>query len=401
MSDQPGTLHDSKRFLREVLVRFWLVGSLVIAGSMIALNLRDRQHDVILESEYVVHAIRASMQANIPLRRRQVLLDSYVASLQEDRLDGLNVVLLLDQRGVVIYSSRSHWQQLRIEDPLISLSEADDPDFQRVVSCFRNRQLDCYRLRSLDSWLHPSSFSVVRPLQLQPTRLGLPRQNYLVIVNFDPGVLAVSLAGDVLVTLPSAALLSGLLTLGLGSILYGRLLPQLTAVAQTDGLTCLMNRTLFTELAKDLLAEAEEQQRPIVFAILDLDYFKRINDTYGHDCGDAALAQVAELLATVTRPEDLLCRFGGEEFALLLGLNREAGTKALERLRLQLQMTRLHHAGHQIPLQASFGAAASSECGYNLDYLYTCADKALYAAKESGRNRVEWNDGQPQSWLVR
>jgi diguanylate cyclase (GGDEF)-like protein len=153
--------------------------------------------------------------------------------------------------------------------------------------------------------------------------------------------------------------------------------------------------------AKDLLAEAEDRGGEMIFAILDIDHFKRINDTYGHSCGDAALAHVAEVFRMVTRPDDLVCRFGGEEFALLFNGQRESVGRALDRLRLQLEMTQLSYAGHQLKLNASIGAVSTADCGYNIDYLYNMADKALYVAKRSGRNRLEWNDGRVFSRLGR
>lgn len=149
----------------------------------------------------------------------------------------------------------------------------------------------------------------------------------------------------------------------------------------------------------DLLAEAEERNGELVFAILDIDHFKRINDTHGHDCGDVALVSVAAVLATVLRPDDLICRFGGEEFALLLSTSKDQGRKVLERLRLQLEMNRVGYNGHQLPITASIGAAATEDCGHNLDYLYNAADKALYVAKRAGRNRLEWSDPQSLSRL--
>ena len=103
----------------------------------------------------------------------------------------------------------------------------------------------------------------------------------------------------------------------------------------------------------------------------------------------------------VIRPDDLVCRFGGEEFALLFNGSRESVGRALDRLRLQLEMTRLNFAGHQLKLSASIGAVATADCGFNIDYLYNMADKALYVAKQSGRNRLEWNDGLILSRLGR
>jgi diguanylate cyclase (GGDEF)-like protein len=402
MSDQQGVLGQSKRYLGEVLLRFWIGSSLLIAGVLLLFNLAQRQRDLIQEAEQLVTLVRTGIQASVPQSQLEHMLENTLHSLQEERLDGLNMVLLVDHRGIITYSSGPTWQQLRIDDSLIDMAGREDRDFQRVVACFRAGRRDCLSIRSRDSGFHSTSFSVIRPLEIQARpQLQQGRQQLLVIVNFDPGMMLVSLVGDLPVILLLSGLLSGLLSLVLGSTLHRQLMPRLRDEAQTDGLTRLMNRTLFMELAKELLAEAEQSGADMVFVILDLDHFKRINDTYGHVCGDAALIEVGELLATVTRPEDLLCRFGGEEFALLLNVSREAAAKDLERLRLQLEMTMLKHAGYRIPLRASFGAAASRYCGYNLDYLYSCADQALYAAKQSGRNRIGWNDGEPLNSLAR
>jgi diguanylate cyclase (GGDEF)-like protein len=277
--------------------------------------------------------------------------------------------------------------------------QGNDRDFVRVVECFRRNRSDCMEMTSQDWHVHLGGFSVIRDLTMPAMDLGLPRQTFLVLINFDAGMLM----GDVIQDLPGIAvlaiLISGLLTSGLWAAMAGRLLPRLLEASQTDALTQLMSRTAFMELAMDLLAEAEERKGEWIFAILDLDHFKRINDTYGHGCGDAALASVGSLLLTVTRPDDLVCRFGGEEFALLLSAPRMGGSKVLERLRLQLEMNHLIYNGHRIPLTASIGAAASAECGYNLDFLYNAADKALYEAKRSGRNRIAWNSGELVSRL--
>lgn len=402
MSEKPAPLGDSSRILADVLLRFWLGGSLLIASALMVFNLALRHQDLIRGAEQLVTLVRSSLQAALPPASLEQLLDNILSDQHEERLDGVNLVLLVDQQGRITYSSRPSWRQLRIDDPLVSGSAPGDRDFQRLVRCFRAGRSDCLAIHSSDKGLQLASFSVIRPVEVQARRPSpLTRQQRLVIVNFDPGMVLARPVGDLPVILSLAGLLAGLLSLLLGSTLQGQLVPRLRDEAQTDGLTRLMTRTLFMELAKDLLVEAEESGAEMVFAILDLDHFKRINDTYGHVYGDAALAQVGELLAIVTRPQDLVCRFGGEEFALLLNGSRESGAKDLERLRLQLEMTRLNHGGHQIPLRASFGAAASSSCGYNLDYLYTCADQGLYAAKQSGRNRVGWNDGERFKRLAR
>jgi diguanylate cyclase (GGDEF)-like protein len=269
-----------------------------------------------------------------------------------------------------------------------------DPALVSLVKCLPKLNEDCTNLEHSPWDLHLAGYTSIRSINMPGNDLGLPRRSFTAIVNFDTSMLFADFLQDLPPLVVLAAVVATLLLLTLWFLLSTRLLPQVLEVSQTDALTRLMNRTSFMELAMDVLAEAEERQQELVFAILDIDHFKRINDTYGHGCGDAALASVGSLLLTVTRPEDLVCRFGGEEFAMLMTSSRDAGSKVLERLRLQLEMNRISYRSYPLPITVSIGAVATSDCGYNLDFLYNSADKALYAAKHGGRNRIEWNTGE-------
>lgn len=395
----PASLKQSRRFFRQLLISYWLGSTVVIAMALMLSNLREHQKYNIREGENFVHLVASSMRTSVTSRQRQQLLEAYSQASRPQRFDRINVMLVINKNGQIAYSTRPTWRSLQITDPLFEQMAMDDPDFNAVVECFRRKLLSCMELNSNDWNLHLSGMSVVRPVWMPPMDLGLPRQPFLVVVNFDAGMLV----GDILQDIPLLLLVSSLMATLLGATLWyaisARMLPHLMEATQTDALTQLMNRKAFMDMAMEQLAEAEENQRQLVFAILDIDHFKHINDTYGHGCGDAALASVGSLLLTVTRPEDLVCRFGGEEFALLMCASRETGTKALERLRLQLEMNRLLYNGHRIPLTVSIGAAATSQCGYNVDFLYNASDKALYAAKHRGRNRLEWNAGELVSRL--
>jgi len=384
---------QSSRFLRQLLISYWLGASLLIAAGSVLYDLLAHQKQMVREAEQAAQLVEASLRSSMTPQQRQKLVEAYG---EVDRMQGfnrLNLLLVLDSKGQITFSSRTAWRLLSITDPLFDQMATDDHDFMAVIQCFRRRMHDCMQLHSNDWHLHFSGVTVVRPVSMPPRDLGLPRQPFLVLINFYGGMLI----GDVLQDLPSLFLFAVFLAMLLAAILWyclaARLLPQLVAASQTDSLTQLINRTSFMDTAMELLVEAEERQGELVFAILDIDHFKRINDTYGHGCGDAALASVGSLLLTVTRPDDLVCRFGGEEFAMLLSASRDAAGKALERLRLQLEMNCLSYRGHRIPLTVSIGAAATSQCGHNIDFLYNAADKALYAAKHGGRNRLEWNAG--------
>jgi diguanylate cyclase (GGDEF)-like protein len=394
MTSPSSQLRQSSGFLRQLLFTYWLGASLLIAAGLVLNDLLTHQKQIVREADQAVQLVGASLRTSMTAQQRQELLE---ADGLADRMQGynrVNLLLVVDQMGRITYASRAAWRLLPITDPLFDHLAVDDPDFMAVSQCFRRRMHDCMQLRSHDWHLHFSGVTVVRPVSMSPRDLGLPRQSYLVLINFDAGMLIGDVLQDVPLLLLFASILAMLLAVILWYSLAARLLPQLVEASQTDSLTQLINRTSFMDTAMELLAEAEERQGDLVFAILDIDHFKRINDTYGHGCGDAALASVGSLLLTVTRPEDLVCRFGGEEFAMLLSARRDAASKALERLRLQLEMNCLTYRGHRIPLTASIGAAATSQCGYNIDFLYNAADKALYVAKHGGRNRLEWNAGE-------
>ncbi len=162
----------------------------------------------------------------------------------------------------------------------------------------------------------------------------------------------------------------------------------LEALANKDGLTGLMNRRHFMQAAEMELQRAQRYRRPVTVAMADLDYFKKLNDTYGHAAGDAVLRAFAEQVRETLRQSDLVCRYGGEEFAFLFPEIGPVETgKLAERLRLAC-------AGHAVPLPdgrsvkatVSIGLADASECPIEIALKH--ADEALYEAKRLGRNRV-------------
>jgi diguanylate cyclase (GGDEF)-like protein len=401
MIELPRSLRDSRRFLRNLLIACWLGSSALATVLLAGIDLVERHREVLYDAEHVRDVVIAALAAPVSVSARQDMLKAFHSIPSEDQIHGINLSLVIDATGKVIHSSRQAWLGLSITDPLLSRAETNDPDFQALVRCFQRSEPDCVTYASSDFKLRMGSFSVILPIQAPARGLGLSGEQILVVANYDPGVVLVDFSQDVFVLALASLVFIGLIILVIAYVLYTRLLPQIAETSHTDELTRLVNRSLFMERAKVLLADAEERHAEMVFAILDIDHFKRINDTYGHGCGDAALAHVAEIFCTVTRPDDLLCRFGGEEFALLLEGSRQSAGRALERMRLQLEMSRLSFGGHQLKLTASFGAAATAECGYNLDYLYNTADKALYVAKQSGRNRLEWSDGRILSRLAR
>ena len=165
---------------------------------------------------------------------------------------------------------------------------------------------------------------------------------------------------------------------------------ELERLTRQDGLTGLFNRNTFVELSNNELRRSKRQGSSTTILLLDLDHFKRINDTWGHPAGDAVLRHVAQTMVSSVRSTDLVGRLGGEEFIVLLPhTSAEAGRKIAEKIRQRLEVSELRWEGARIAVTASIGlAGTSADENREFDSLYTEADKALYLAKQRGRNRV-------------
>jgi diguanylate cyclase (GGDEF)-like protein/PAS domain S-box-containing protein len=164
-----------------------------------------------------------------------------------------------------------------------------------------------------------------------------------------------------------------------------------------DPLTGLHNRRYLDETLPRELQRAERHSQPIGIIMLDVDHFKRFNDTYGHDAGDTLLRAVGAFLQHTTRGEDIVCRYGGEEFTLVLpGASYEDAHQRAEELRTGIQALVAAHQGQTLDsVTASFGIAIFPVHGTTADALVRAADQALYQAKHSGRNQVMVADNVP------
>ena len=165
---------------------------------------------------------------------------------------------------------------------------------------------------------------------------------------------------------------------------------ELERLTRQDGLTGLFNRNTFVELSTNELKRAKRQGSATTILLLDLDHFKRINDTWGHPAGDAVLRHVAQTMVNSVRSTDLVGRLGGEEFIVLLPhTTAEASRKIAEKIRQRLEVSDIRWEGKRIAVTASIGlSGTTAEESREFDSLYTEADKALYLAKQRGRNRV-------------
>jgi diguanylate cyclase (GGDEF)-like protein/PAS domain S-box-containing protein len=160
---------------------------------------------------------------------------------------------------------------------------------------------------------------------------------------------------------------------------------ELEALAKRDPLTGIANRRAFMEWFELQFASAKREGRVLSCVMADIDHFKRINDTHGHATGDEVIRRLAELLAAAVRSGDAVCRYGGEEFCIVLtGVESEAAARVAERLREKARSPGFA----RVPFTVSFGVASTASGASTLAELLEQADRALYASKEAGRDRV-------------
>lgn len=226
--------------------------------------------------------------------------------------------------------------------------------------------------------------------------LGRKADNLLEAITVGLGAVTAVL----LVILPPAVAIMAAVT-----VVFNRLaeLDQLQDDVRTDPKTQVFNMRGWTESAERALARAAKSTDHLAVLMIDLDHFKWINDTYGHPAGDDVLRNLAHLLNEVTRPSDVVGRFGGEEFLVLLPeTDQAAAAGAGERIRgavagLNISTTDKRGEGIVVTERtASIGVAVYPDHGGSLESLMQAADAAVYEAKEGGRNQVRMADSRPR-----
>jgi diguanylate cyclase (GGDEF)-like protein len=168
--------------------------------------------------------------------------------------------------------------------------------------------------------------------------------------------------------------------------------------ARTDGLTGLYNRRHFDEQLARIVSDSLAHGSPASLVVADVDHFKRVNDTYGHEAGDAVLMAVARVFLDCLRAEDVCARYGGEEIAILLPETSVARARDVaERVRKAIAAKPVQHGVRTITVTASFGVAGYPESTALRDALFPAADRALYEAKNGGRNKVRVAGEEPMT----
>ncbi|WP_157493173.1 GGDEF domain-containing response regulator [Desulfonatronovibrio magnus] len=158
-------------------------------------------------------------------------------------------------------------------------------------------------------------------------------------------------------------------------------------MAERDFLTGLYNRRYFFAMADKMLKQTRRDNRGLVIAMMDIDYFKKCNDQFGHDAGDEVIRFVGQSILSCVRESDLVARFGGEEYCIACaGMDGEGARKVFEKIRSSIEGAVINFDNHNIKVTVSIGVCPSLTG--SLEEMITCADKMLYDAKKQGRNQV-------------
>ena len=358
------------------------------------------------EAERHASALERDLSASVtsfqPIHEVQRQLQ-LAASSQE-----LRSALLLERSGRVLAASDNalvgrNIRQLGWSDGLgdlpVHLQECYAPNSRAFCRWDRSSNL----LDGPLPWIGGDHMIRVAPTPLALEGLPAFGQQGLLVIETDLRPLVVQAA-----RLTGLVFLAGLLPLFLTAaalvwVVRRQLLPELITLAQTDSLSGVLNRGAFLEAASQRLDTPGVGEQAMVVALIDIDHFKTINDSYGHAAGDEVIRRMADFLNAAVRRSDLVGRLGGDEFALLVCASPHNAYELLERLRQQVA----NHDwtltdGSQPQLTLSIGMVqCGSEGRHQVGELLQAADAALYVAKDQGRNQVMDLQRQlPTGWTV-
>jgi len=302
--------------------------------------------------------------------RKLATLTAHEAELlkrSEERLRALNrnasdIIAILDSEGTIVYESSSAWHILG----------------------YRTKEL---LGRQLSDFVDGDAVEHLRDfLALLSGHLGHKSTTELQLQHADGSWRNFEVIGKNLLGEPA---IDGIVVNMRDITERKRLMAELERLSETDALTNTLNRRGFLKLAERECERARRTKASMTFVMLDIDHFKSVNDRFGHAAGDMVLAMVAERCRKHIRSVDLLGRFGGEEFILLLtDSSVETAEQVVERLQAEISSGRVATIKGEIGVTASFGLATFDPLAQDVETAIRLADEALYEAKNSGRDCI-------------
>jgi diguanylate cyclase (GGDEF)-like protein len=357
----------------------------LVAGCLV---LSQSARELRRQAEDLQRQLSVGLTSYEPLYNLQRLLQQ-AASSQD-----VESALVVDQRGLVLAASNNALVGLPLPQVLQLPNQhhlrqlfAECPSTSSLLACLTREEIVFH---GPIPWIGGDALLTMRPSPLALAGIGRYGDRASLITITD-----VRQARDEALLFVLRVFLAGLLPLSAGCVglmvqLRRELIPELVRLAQIDALSGIYNRRAFTEAATELLHRAGQSDVPMALALIDVDHFKQINDTHGHDAGDQVIRQVSELLRVAVRSSDLVGRLGGDEFAILVQLSGQGALQMLERTRRMVEASPIACGpGQVVQVNLSVGVATSQgPAGYGLDALMGAADAALYVAKDRGRGQV-------------
>ncbi len=219
----------------------------------------------------------------------------------------------------------------------------------------------------------------------------IPELKWYLLVEKNEAEATSSIGSTLYINLALCALVT-FFVIGLTHLALKRYQTQIERLATTDSLTNLPNRTAFDVAIELMLRDSRRSKTSMSLIIADVDNFKQMNDLYGHLAGDIVLQETAKVLVSSLRETDFVCRWGGEEFLVLLKeCDSQHAAEIAENIRVALEEMAISHHKHQLKITSSFGVATLLD-DETIAHLISRADSGLYEAKKQGRNRVVLNE---------
>lgn len=351
-----------------------------ITERKIALDQVTRQTETLEQSNRrlsLLGEMTGLLQTAVPIEEAAAILGGYLAQLHVG--DGGALYLFKESRNQLDLLAR--WGELELAGRVF-------PD-------------ECWALRRGQPYQPPGKQPALRCKHVQQvdgpsTYLCLP----MMMEGGALGLLHVAFADESPATREDDALFAQRISEQLGLALANfRLRETLRLQAMQDSLTGLFNRRFLESSLTREFARAARENNSVAVMMLDVDHFKPFNDAHGHDAGDAALRQLGQVLMENCRAADLACRYGGEEFTVVIpGATREGATAGAERLLKKVHDMKVIADGQVLPqLTISIGIAFFPENGEETAEVIGAADEALYAAKDAGRDRYVFSTAKPGS----
>ncbi len=380
---------------RKTKINFLYFSTIIFGGFALSVLVITYKYHQIIEkhnqnAKVLSFHLESDLKRGVPIESAGITLKTHSALRKQDKGNTFHdhtSILLINDVGKIIYSSIVLWKGSNINDSILKIEQHKNSNFEKIKNCTLQSNCDTQELDTFTFLERYNTYSrSFKPNTLVGQKIISQQMRFLYTYSLDD--FYNSIGDDWLKYYLFSSFLVAIINLPAYLYVILDFLPSLVLALQTDGLTKLMDRRLFTDQCNKRLTEGQDTKSELVLCIIDIDDFKKVNDTYGHLEGDNVIAKIGEIILKNNRNgEDISSRYGGEEFAILYQTSPENCALSVNRIRHQIELLSFHH-NNNIKITISAGLASTSKHGYNLDVLMSKADINLYKSKALGKNRV-------------